>query len=527
MGLRTNIEDRIVPSFLQERLQGVPAWRVAGLAMAVGLVALFTLYQHTVARLIETWSGSASYNHCFLIPPVSLYLIWRNRTQLFSVTPRPSALGIVVIAVVGAAWIVGNVSSVEFVEELAFVAMIFGLHLAVFGMAATRINFFPLAYLVLAVPMGAFLIPPLQDITAHAAVALLRLVGVSVFMEGTYITIPNGTYYVAEACAGLRYLTATVTLGVLFGYLYYRSPWRWLAFMALSVVVPVVANGIRAFGVILVGYYTSTKVAGGFDHIVTAWIFLSLVTLGYLAIGYSFSDRKGGPDAMPLPRVDIGTLAPHQALVAVLVAMVVAIIPPAYADHVRAVTSRVNLYPLINPPKVTAPWVPVEKAQTEWLPKYAGLDSSVANSYRSSDGSQVDLFIGFYACQREDSELLAYGNTVADPQVWRVVNDDSVSASLGGRDTVVAEIQLTHGSVQRLVRYWYWVDGKFTVNPYWAKLLFAQSKLFGGIQGAAVVAVSTPYSVDVTAAQARIDDFMAHVEPIGDVLMNANGRPKG
>lgn len=526
MGLRVDIEDRIVPSFLLDRLQGIAAWRVAGLVMGIGLAAVLTLYGSTAAMLVKTWAVSDSYDQCFLIPPISLYLIWRHRHRLLAVTPQPAYGGVALIALSGAAWLVGRAASVDLVEELALVTMIFGLHLAVLGVKATRINFFPLAYLYMAVPMGAFLIPPLQQITADAAVFLLRLVGVPVFMEGTYITIPNGTYFVAEACAGLRFLIATVTLGVLFGYFYYRSPWRWIAFMALSVVVPVVANCLRAFGVILLGYFTSTDVAGGFDHIFTGWVFLSLVTIAYLAIGYSFSDRKHEKDQPPEPHATIATLAPQQVLLAALAALVVAVAPQAYAVHIRDVASRVDLHPLLPLPTVAEPWAPMDYDQNLWTPRFAGVDASIAKSYRNADGEEADLYIGYYARQREDSELLAYGNQVVDLDKWRLVNDDSVSVPLWGRDTIVDEMQIDLNGSRRLVRYWYWVDGEFTANPYWVKLLFARSKLLGGIQGAAVIAVSVPFEDGPAAARSRLDHFLANVMPLGDVLMSVNGGKK-
>ncbi len=292
MGLRANIESRVTPFLFADRLKGDTAWPIAAFAMSAALLILFVFYHRTVTDLVETWDHSATFNHCFLIPPISLFLIWRQRHRFLATVPAPSLLGLPVVAVAALVWLVGDAASIDFAAQLAFVTMIIGMHLAIFGKEVTRINLFPLAYLFMAVPMGDFLIPHLQVVTAEAAVSLLRLFGVPVFTEGTYITIPNGTYFVAEACAGLRFLIATVTLGMLFGYLYYRSPWRWAAFMALSVVVPIIANAIRAFGIILVGFHTNTEFAGGFDHIVTGWIFLAIVTLVLLAIGYSFSDRR-------------------------------------------------------------------------------------------------------------------------------------------------------------------------------------------------------------------------------------------
>ena len=523
MGLRAENENRVAPFLLSERLKGDAAWQAAILTMSVATLVLFVVYHQTLTELVAVWSNSDTFNHCFLIPPISLFLIWHHRDRLLVNVPKPSLLGLPIIAGAAIVWLVGNAASVDVAEQLALVAMIVGLHLSVFGREATRINLFPLAFLFLAVPMGDFLIPHLQVFTAHAAVFLLRLVGVPVFTEGTYITIPNGTFFVAEACAGLRFLVATVTLGVLFGYLYFRSPWRWAAFLALSVALPILANAIRAFGIILLGHFTSTDVAGGVDHIFTGWIFFALVTLGFLAIGYSFSDRKREEHTRFWHRAQNGGFAPVRALSCVLPAIVVAVLPAGYNGYLRLTTVPSRILPLISPPQITSPWAPSSAAETDWLPRFEGADSSLIKTYRSAEGAQATVFIGYYTRQRQDSELLGYRNEVVNTRLWRVVNDESFSARLWGRDTVARELEVARDGHRRLIRYWYWVDGEFTASPYRAKLLFARSKLLGGIQGAAVIAIGASFDHDASVARAGIDDFLAHSAPIGDLLLSADG----
>ena len=526
MGLRANIESRVAPFLLSERLKGDAAWQAAVLTMSVATLILFVVYHETLTELVTVWNNSDTFNHCFLIPPISLFLVWHQRDRLLASVPKPSLLGLPVIAVAALIWLVGNAASIDVSEQLALVAMIVGLHVGVFGREATRINLFPLAFLFLAVPMGEVLIPHLQVFTAHAAVLLLRLVGVPVFTEGTYITIPNGTYFVAEACAGLRFLVATVTLGILFGHLYFRSPWRWLAFMALSVALPIIANAIRAFGIILTGFFTSTEFAGGFDHIFTGWIFFALVTLGFLAIGYSFSDRKHAERTRLWHRAQNASFAPARALSCVLPAIVIAVIPAGYNGYLRHAAARSPFLPLISAPEIAAPWASTTAAETDWLPRFEGADSTLSKTYHTPDGEEATVFVGYYTRQRQDSELLGYRNEVVNPKLWRVVNDESFSVSLWGHDTVIRELEVARDGHRRLIRYWYWVDGEFTASPYRAKLLFARSKLLGGIQGAAVIAIGVSYDHDAGAARAAIDDFLAHSAPIGDLLLAAEGGPK-
>ena len=84
------------------------------------------------------------------------------------------------------------------------------------GLEVARTIAFPLAFTLMAVPIGEFLLPNLMNQTADFTVAALRLTGVPVYREGLYFTVPTGRWSVVEACSGLRYLIASLTLGLLF-----------------------------------------------------------------------------------------------------------------------------------------------------------------------------------------------------------------------------------------------------------------------------------------------------------------------
>ena len=125
----------------------------------------------------------------------------------------------------------------------------------------------PLLYLYFLVPFGEFLTPKLQDITAvfirHGVVVL----NIPAYVDGYTIEIAAGTFYVAEACAGLRFLIASIAFGVLYALLVYRSPIRRTAFILISIVVPIIANGFRALGIVALGHYLGSADAAAADHV--------------------------------------------------------------------------------------------------------------------------------------------------------------------------------------------------------------------------------------------------------------------
>jgi exosortase len=109
--------------------------------------------------------------------------------------------------------------------------------------------------------------------TADATVFGLRLSGIPVYHEGQHLVIPSGSWAVVEACSGVRYLIASLTVGTLFAYLTYQSLKRRLIFVALSIIVPVIANWARAYMIVMLGHLSGNKLAVGVDHLIYGWVF--------------------------------------------------------------------------------------------------------------------------------------------------------------------------------------------------------------------------------------------------------------
>ena len=217
---------------------------IAAGAVAVGL--LLILLHRSVEAIVTTWYTSATYNHGFLIIPICVYLAWRRRDLVASVAIAPEWRGLALIVLAAVAWLIGNAAGALVVQELCLVVLIQAVILTMYGWPLFRLLIFPLLYLFFAVPIGDAVIPPLQALTAFSAVRLLDLVGVPVFSDGNVISIPTGSFYVAEACSGVRYLIGSLAIGALFAGLMYRSWGRRVLFLLVSVIVPVAANAVRS-----------------------------------------------------------------------------------------------------------------------------------------------------------------------------------------------------------------------------------------------------------------------------------------
>ena len=267
-------------------------WLLHGLATAALLLWIGFCYRDTAASMVAIWSRSDTFAHGFFIAPISLWLIWRQREGLAAATPAVSPIWALPMLLLGVCWWVGHVIAANVVVQFSFVGMLIAAVFFTLGWPVARLILFPLGFLLFAVPFGEFLLPVLIERTADFTIFALRLTGVPVYREGNNFLIPSGAWSVVEACSGVRYLIASVTVGTLFAYLNYTSWRRRAVFVAVSIVVPVVANWVRAYIVVMLGHLSNNQIATGVDHLVYGWLFFGIVISIMFAIGARWTEPQ-------------------------------------------------------------------------------------------------------------------------------------------------------------------------------------------------------------------------------------------
>ena len=220
-------------------------WLVHGLALG-GLVALILVAFHdAVGAAIQVWWVSPTYSHCFLIVPIAAWLVWERRAILSDVAPNLEPRALWALPLLLLIWWMGELSTINEVRQFAVVAMVQVAIVSMLGLSVYRLIWFPALYLFFLVPTGEYLIGPMQNFATTFADVSLNLLGVPHFTQGTFIDLSNGRFEIAEACAGLRFLIATIALGVLFCYMMLRKWYKIVIFLLSCVVVPLIGNGLR------------------------------------------------------------------------------------------------------------------------------------------------------------------------------------------------------------------------------------------------------------------------------------------
>ena len=494
----------------------------------LGSALLIWLFQSEISAAVRVWRDSETFGHAFFIFPIILLLFFRLRGPLAGIQPAVAPWALIPIIVLTLVWLLGRLTNLTIVQQLAFVAIWQCFFLLTFGWAVTREAIFPLSYLYMAVPFGLSVIPLLQNITAQIVVRLLRITGVPVFLDGYHIEIPDGSFLVAEACSGVRYLIVCIALGILAAYLFFRSWKRRLLFVGLSVVVPIVANGIRAYGIVMIAHLSHYTLAVDVDHVVYGFIFLSLVTLCLLGLGALLRDRNPGhfdvsnlPVAPKYPSASKPALQVSSAVVAIAVVF--------SAQHWASVANAppANRDVALRGPAVGHPWELLTNAPKEWMPDFRGMDAELQKSFLS-EGRRVELYVAYYAYQREGSEAVSDLNAVPrEGSAWKLLRGWQTNVSVGGELLPVNQALLGHPDQTMLVWYWYWIGGEVTNSRLQGKLLETKSLVTGGERDAAIVAVSTKVTENVEEAAALMRDFLQQgIGPEGMTLQVAPTSPQ-
>lgn len=279
----------------------IPAqWRGTLATLACAIAALIAVSAREWGEMLHQWWNIDTYNHILLVPLIIMWLVWLKAEELAKMTPKAYLPALALVAAGLALWFAGRMTGLNLIAHAGAVGAVQGALVAILGLRISAFLALPIAYAAFLVPFGDEMIPALQAITAQIAIALTVWSGVSAVIDGIFIDTPVGLFIVAEACSGVKFLIAMVTLGVLVCFTRFQNWKRRALFMAAAIIIPIIANGIRAWGTIFIAQSAGVEFAAGFDHIFYGWIFFALVVIIVLAGAWRFFESEPedyGPSA--------------------------------------------------------------------------------------------------------------------------------------------------------------------------------------------------------------------------------------
>lgn len=473
------------------------AW---SLIAAVWVVLLF-VFRPYVEMVLVAWETLPSHAHGYIVLLVVAYLLWAKRSYLAEIACRPSWKGFAALAFFSLVAMAGELASVAGVVQFALVFLIASTVWAVGGDRAARFSAGPLSFLLFAVPFGHDALPVLMNWTADATVVALRYSGVPVFQEGRNFVIPSGRWSVIEACGGIRYLLSSIFIGAVFAYITYTRAHKRALFMLWSVVMPLLANWLRAYVIVMVAHWTNNEWGLGVSHLALGWIIFGIAVFVGFAVGARWRD--------PLPEAPGGGMPGGGSSLAVVLAAAVlaAAIPPGVVQAASILASRSNG---TEAPRLRfdslADLERDDSVAPGINPSFPGARAVHQARYKTRSGDRVDVFVAYFRNQEQGAELINVANVVEPSHNWswstsRTIRRDSATAPQVRLEGFVKDGR--YAAVYQL----YWVNGTTTSSDSLAKLYEAVSRLRGRGDDSAAITLTVYSPESLEAAHLKTEAF--------------------
>ncbi len=487
---------------------GWNSW-MAGAGMLIGLAIFAVLFWDEGEAALRVWIDSAAYSHCFFVLPIAAWLAWDRRHVLDGLVLRPLPAAALLALPIGLVWFAANRLGIMEGRQLAVIAAVEVLFLTVLGWRFCMAMMAPLLYLIFLVPFGAFAVPTLQKVTTWFVEAGLSLLVIPHYIDAFIIEVSSGVFQIAEACAGLRFLIASIAFGALYACLIYRSPKKRALFILASIVIPIIANGFRALGIVVLGEILGSPQAAAVDHVLYGWIFFSIVILLLIVAGLPFRE-----DSLPPPRLTrLAPLRPAgmNPLAALPAPLLLTALAPLLALSLDRSATLPPSPPTAGAPAAGAPAGLFTEAPgcvpaTTDGPQLQLRGRDIAAQRFSCQGMPLIAVVQPFSPRTTASALYLMQRAVSGEDIAEESDGFSVKSSAGAAQW---RGLLTMGP-DRISASALWIDGAPSVSGMQTRLAQARNSVLGGEHAPVLVMVMVPLEVKAERkrAQAALESFL-------------------
>jgi exosortase len=278
--------------------------RRSAAALAVVGATTLAVYFPVIASLVRQWASDENYSHGFLVVPFAVLFAWRSRRELAAAESRPRLIGLFATIVSVLTFLAGQFAAELFLTRISLLGVIAGTIVFLWGVRHLRILAFPMALLLLAIPLPAIVLNqiafPLQLLASRAGETVVSAAGVPILREGNVLILPDTTLEVVQACSGIRSLAALMTLGLILGKLAEPRRWARVVLFALTIPVAIVANAARVAGTGLAAAWIGRHAADGFFHTFSGWLVFVVAFCALLACASLLRRVRLAPRPRPL-----------------------------------------------------------------------------------------------------------------------------------------------------------------------------------------------------------------------------------
>jgi exosortase D (VPLPA-CTERM-specific) len=506
----------------------VPAALASGWRWLLVACVAVVLYFPVLRLLVAQWWDDPNYSHGFLIPLFAAFVIWERRERLCRIAAKPALSGLVLLIASLALLFLGLLGAELFLARISLVGVILGLLLFLRGWPLVRALLFPLAALLLMIPLPTIvynqMVFPLQLLASRLAAGTLQTCHIMpVLREGNILILPNATLEVADACSGIRSLMSLLAFTVMYGYLAEPKGWiRWLLCVAVAPVA-VFSNAVRVIFASVGSRYWGEEVVEGWPHLLSGIVLFVVATLAMIGfhclvrlLAGERAEKTADGGADPPPQCATTGSAGDSGLASGAARWWIAVAILALAalgTHTMRHGQNMPLRaPLQSIPRQIEGWQGADDPLDAKILAMTGVDDYLNRAYiRGAD--YMGLYIGYYRTQ-------ATGDTIHSPKNclpgsgWQPVSSSTVELEApGGRSVPVNSYVIQKGAERQVVLYWYQSQRRVMASEYRAKFYMIADALRWNRTDGALVRIAAPIAGDEMQTREQARRFAQQVLP--------------
>jgi len=486
------------------------------------------IYYDGLAYMVQTWNKQEEYSHGFLIPVISLFFIWQKKNKLEQIPFEGSWAGAFILLLGIGLYFLGELSALFIIIQYSFLVALYGLVFAWIGWRGAKIIWVPLLLLIFMIPLPVFLYnnlsAQLQLISSEIGVWVIRLFGISVYLEGNVIDLGVFKLQVVEACSGLRYLFPLMTLGFIVAYIYQAAFWKRAVVFLSTIPITVLMNSFRIGVIGVMVEYWGQSMAEGFLHDFEGWIVfmacLAVLLLEMLVLSKIGSDRKSlqeafsidFPDPVPGDAIVNSRKVPKALVISGFVLVIAAILAVSVGQREEIVPQRTDFSEF---PMQVGEWNGRPNRLEHIYLDALKLDDYIIADYVSPDGGYVNFYVAYYASQSK-------GESAHSPRSclpgggWQIksLTREALNIHLkSGAPLQVNRVVIKKGEFAQVVYYWFQGRDRNITNEYMVKWYLFWDALTRNRSDGALVRLTTMVNPgeDLDEADRRLEDFARQV----------------
>ena len=507
-------------------------WRAPKLMWVLLITAIIAVafsLQDSLQELMRIWGSKEEYSYGYIIPFIAIFLLWQKKDTFQKLEFKGSWLGLILALVSFFVYLVGELSTIHLLVQISFIFSIAALGLSFFGVKNARFFMVPVALLLLSLPLPPTILGALSNnlqlISSEIGVFIIRLFGISVFLEGNVIDLGVYKLQVVEACSGLRYLFPLMALSFIAACFYKDKFYKRAILFISSMPITVIMNSIRIGIIGVMVEYWGISMAEGFLHDFEGWIVFmacTVILVFEMWVMTRFSrNRRNFADvfAVDIPeplsetdKVSYRSVPRPFLVISIMLIIAFPVLSITLPDRKEILPDRDSF--LTFPTKAGDWQGRSDKLETIYLDALKLSDYLMMN-YTNSNNEVINFYIAYYESQKK-------GQSAHSPKTcipgggWQIKSLEQIPMDLGEtRNIKTNRLVIQLGDTKQIVYYWFQQRGRNITNEYLVKWYIFWDALTRNRTDGALVRVTTMVKPgeDIGLADKRIIGFIKESYP--------------